>query len=470
MLKNQKPLGEKITANQIRDRTVAETLAFFFIFFVFWRLFFNSCTMQQSLKVKAVVVSLYFINAFYQTFPLTAYGKWLFDTLHMSPKTTNLYYTITFLPWQLKPLYGYISDKFALFSTHHKGYLIVCQIITAAMLILTATVVHSITGAFVVKLIDSSAEAFTQTLLGILIAELASGDVVESGHLQSWTSGIKNIASLIALVIGLPVYHQSDFNPTTVIFWTSICPLIGAAIAFISFSEPMIRHTELLEPSSIRETILPVALFLFLANAMPTDSDTWYQYTFSLFKTRTECIQYSSIAGMLGRLIACALYERFIVRMAGFKQTFVIAVVFSFIASLPRLLLSPPLVLPFGIDQCSFAVAESFFSSAAKQFVLLPMLVLATYTSPPKNRGFVYSIFIALLDFGGVVGGFISSWMVTALGISLDPETKLVSWDSLWIFTLITAMLQCSILLFLPLVSRAKDTRRLSAIEIEPLM
>ena len=42
------------------------------------------------------LLSLYFVHAFFLSFPMTAYGNWLFNVIHMSPATTSIYYGIAF--------------------------------------------------------------------------------------------------------------------------------------------------------------------------------------------------------------------------------------------------------------------------------------------------------------------------------------------------------------------------------------
>lgn len=430
------------------------------------------------------LLALYFLHAFFLTFPMTAYGEWLFQVIRMPPATTSIYYSVSFFPWNLKPLYGLISDNFPIAGYHRKSYIIVCEVGAALSLFYTGAFVDSITGAFVVKILDSVFEAFAQIMLGIFLVDLAAEDAtsVTSGKVQSLANGTKNAASIGALLLGIPVYKNKAVKPTTVICWTSAMPLVAAVVCMLVINETravsaphFTIHTGISITgaqsfwASLRESwssfkydvvrkfdlflpILPTMLFFFLCSALPGDGSIWYQYTFSLLEDQPECLQYMSLAGMVGRFLSCIMYAQWC-SGRNVRQVFFASTICSVIAGLPRLLLAPPLLAPehLPVSICTFSAAESFVTAFTSEFALLQLLVVATFYCPKSKEvhGLSYALYLSFMDFGGVVSGVATSGIVTLLGIEADPVTQVVNWDNLWVPVLVSACSQLFVLVFL---------------------
>ncbi|TYZ66412.1 hypothetical protein PybrP1_001308 [[Pythium] brassicae (nom. inval.)] len=439
--------------------------------------------------VPAGLLALYFLHAFFLTFPMTAYGEWLFQVVRMPPATTALYYSVSFLPWNLKPLYGLVSDSFPLGGYHRKPYIVLCEIGAALSLFYTGAFVTSVPGAFAVKLLDSVFEAFAQIMLGVFLVDLAAGDATGavSGRVQSLANATKNAASIAALVLGIPVYKDASLSPSRVICWTSALPLLAAGVCVVGIHETRsvsaARFTVdvALPPgadaASGRETfleslraswrafrydvahkyhlllpILPTMFFFFLCTALPGDGAVWYQYTFSLLAREPACLQYMSLAGMVARFLACLVYARWCTGRS-VRRVFVASTVCSVLAGLPRLLFAPPLLaatrLPVSV--CTFSAAESFVTAFTAEFALLQLLVVATFYCPADKHvhGLAYALYLSFMDFGGVVSGIATSGVVTLLGIVADPATQVVNWDHLWVLVLLSAGSQLFVLAFL---------------------
>ncbi|KDO28394.1 hypothetical protein SPRG_06632 [Saprolegnia parasitica CBS 223.65] len=426
------------------------------------------------------LLSLYFIQAFSLSFPMTAYISWVSDTIHMSPATTSFYYALTFFPWNLKPLYALLSDNVPLFGYHRKSYIVICEVISCVCILLTGLCVRSVTGAFLVKFLDSACEAFTQMMLGIVLVDVASGDREKSSNVQSWANAAKNGASIVALLAGIPVYAIKDLPATTVITWSSLIPLLGVLIAIYLLHEnksATLVATPTHHPSSLTELLsikwlalrttvarmlheqaayIPVMVFFFLCSALPSGGTVWYQYTYFLLKNELQCLQYSSLAGMVGRVVSCAIYAR-CTRGVGIRTVFGVSTVLMTLASLPQLLLAPPIdVASLPVDVCTFCAIESFVTAFAGEFALLQLLVVATTFCPRKKElhGLTYALYLSFMDFGGVVSAFFSALLVSALGITQDPVTYAIDYSNLWLLLVLGAIFQVAILAFLCLLPR----------------
>ncbi|KAJ0408061.1 hypothetical protein ATCC90586_003696 [Pythium insidiosum] len=465
-------------------------------------------TMSWAKKTPAVpyaLLALYFLHSFFMTFPMTAYGQWLFQVIHMPPATTTIYYAVTFFPWNLKPLYGLISDNFPIAGYHRKSYIVLCELGTALSFVVTGAFVSTIAGAFAIKMFDAICEAFSQIMLGIFLVDLAAHDSTSttSAKVQSWANGAKNGASIIALLIGIPVYKAQFLTPQAIISFTSLFPIIAVFVCMLGLQESRkpARPSQLgdmaaSEPSSMSHTaafclalregwhtfkadahkklrimkpILPTMMFFLLCSALPNDGTVWYQYTFSLLGDQPECLQYASLAGMVGRFLSCIMYAK-VCSGRNVRHVFLASTVSSVIAGLPRLLLTPP-VASLPVSVCTFCTVESFVTSFTAEFALLQLLVVATYYCPDNKEvhGLTYALYLSFMDFGGVLSGMLSSMVVTLLGIVPDPVTQIISWNNLWLLVLISAGGQLLVLLFLyVLPEKAHASAQTS--EYEPLL
>jgi hypothetical protein len=433
-------------------------------------------------RVPYALLALYFLHSFFMTFPMTAYGEWLFQVIHMAPATTTIYYSVGFFPWNLKPLYGLISDNFPIAGYHRKSYIIICEIGAALSLFVTGAYVSSIPGAFVVRVLDAIFEAFAQIMLGIFLVDLAAGDATSrsSAKVQSWSNGAKNLASIIALVVGIPMYKNKAIAPQSIISFTAVFPLLSAVVCAVGIQEARKATAEpMVEPQyemprtgcaafllairerwtgfrldataklAIMKPVLPTMVFFCLCSALPSDGTVWYQYTFSLLGDQPECLQYSSLAGMVGRFVSCIMYAK-VCSGRNVRHVFLASTVSSVLAGLPRLLLTPPVAnLPISI--CAFGTLESFITSFTAEFALLQLLVVATYYCPENREvhGLTYALYLSFMDFGGVLSGILSSVVVTALGITPDPVTQQVNWANLSLLVVMSAACQLLVLAFL---------------------
>lgn len=295
-------------------------------------------------RVPVALLALYFLHAFFQTFPMTAYGDWLFDVIHMPPATTTIYYSVAFFPWNLKPLYGLLSDTLPILGYHRKSYIMFCEIGAALSLFCTGAYVDSIAGAFVVRVLDAVFEAFAQIMLGVFLVDLAVGDPTSttSARVQSLANGTKNAASIAALVLGIPVYKDKNITPQQVISWTSLMPLIAAGVCLLGlYEEPTVASRSATSSSSVLSVddeeswwdsmrsswrafkrdlqykfevllpVLPAMLFFFLCSALPGDGMVWYQYTFSA--ARPARVRAVHVPGRHGRSVPVLLHVRALV-------------------------------------------------------------------------------------------------------------------------------------------------------------
>merc|ERR1719272_88369 len=104
---------------------------------------------------------------------MTAFFGWLNTDIKMSQEQQSNFYAVIFLPWVMKPLFGYISDVAPIYGYHRKPYLVICGLGSAACYVLTATVVKTPAVAFGVVFIRAIFNAFAELMVGTFLVDVA---------------------------------------------------------------------------------------------------------------------------------------------------------------------------------------------------------------------------------------------------------------------------------------------------------
>jgi hypothetical protein len=191
------------------------------------------------------VLAVYFLIAMTESLPLTAFSGWLNNDIKMSQEMQSNFYAVIFLPWVLKPLFGWISDTFPLYGYHRKPYLVLCGVGSAACYVLLATVVTTAPAAFGVTFVRAIFNAFSELMVGTFLADVAHRDISNTGSVQSWGVSARNAGSLVANLLAAGLYtctHNGAHEPAdrAVIGFTAILPLVCAVVS-LSIPERSIR-------------------------------------------------------------------------------------------------------------------------------------------------------------------------------------------------------------------------------------
>ena len=168
-----------------------------------------------------VILGMYAAVAAAETFPLTAFQGWLSPTgpIKMSLPEQSNYYSVIFLPWSIKPIYGLISDKLPIFGERRRPYIMLCGLGSAACYLVLALVVKDTTGAFVVTFIRATCNAFMELMIGTFMVDVSQRNLGNTGAIQAFATGARNVGSLLAYLVLAGIYscdppHGQPSNTT----------------------------------------------------------------------------------------------------------------------------------------------------------------------------------------------------------------------------------------------------------------
>ena len=163
---------------------------------------------------------------FVMAFPSVAVQMFLMDKI--SPVNTAITYGIISFPWCLKPLYGFVSDKYPLFDLGHRKPYIAWASLMLGFLYTFAYDFEENIVAFITCL--------TLISLYVCITDVCSDGITVSyakvetkkGITQTITWIASSFGSLVGFLFGGMLYQAT--NTKTVLNFTAILPMINTLV------------------------------------------------------------------------------------------------------------------------------------------------------------------------------------------------------------------------------------------------
>ncbi|HEX5021143.1 MAG TPA: hypothetical protein VFX54_10810, partial [Candidatus Binatia bacterium] len=125
----------------------------------------------EARRLAFVFAVVYFAQGMWYL-PNLSITFFLKDTLGLSAAQTATFFSITVIPWLIKPLYGLISDFVPLFGRRRKSYFLLTSGIAAAMgLILSMMGSYTYWGVVIFFTLMGLGLAFTDVLTDALMVE-----------------------------------------------------------------------------------------------------------------------------------------------------------------------------------------------------------------------------------------------------------------------------------------------------------
>jgi MFS family permease len=335
------------------------------------------------------------------------------DNFGLSAAQTATFFSITVIPWLIKPLYGLISDFLPLFGRRRKSYFLLTSGIAAAMGF-TLTVIGSYTYWKV-------AIFFTLMGLGLAFTDvLTDALMVENGQRLGLTGPFQAIqwaaisfASILVGIGGGWLAQQKFLSLTFLI--ASVFPVITLAMAIFLITEPRVeagerqfRETWAAIRGAIRSrTLWIVAGFIFFYNFSPSFGPALVYYAtdalhFSKILLGTlDSLSYAS--GMAGSALYFAFSKSF-----PFRYLIHFAIAAGVIATLAY----------FGYRSEASAVVLSLLFGGVAMFIQLTFLDLAARACPKQAEATFFALLMSVYNGAVQLSQITGGWLYDQLGFT----------------------------------------------------
>jgi len=397
------------------------------------------------------ILTVYFVQGILGLSRL-AVSFFLKDELLLSPVQVSALLGIVFLPWMIKPVFGFISDGLPIFGYRRRPYLILSGILGTASWVSLATIVHTSWAATLAIALSSLSVAMSDVIVDSLVVERARGESqAKAGSLQSLCWGASAIGGLItAYFSGLLLQY---FTTRTVFGITALFPLIVSGVAWLIAESPIstnhsnplpIKHQlKQLRLAITQKTIWLPTAFVFIWQATPNAESAFFYFSTNELHFEPEFLGRVNLVTSFASLAGVWIFQRYL-KSIPFRVIFAWSTVLSSMLGMTTLLLVTHTNRLLGIDDHWFSLGDSLILTVMGKIAFMPVMVLAARLCPSGVEATLFALLMSIFNSAGTVSQALGALLTYWLGITAT------NFDSLWLLVVITNL---STLLPLPFIN-----------------
>ena len=424
---------------------------------------------RQSLQIAGVGVTpeiaaiflVYFVQGI---LGLSRLAKEFFvkDELGLDPAAASLVFTVSSVPWLVKPLWGFISDAVPLFGYRRKSYLALCGVLGTVGGVALATVVKDVPGAAVAFTAGSLSTAFADVVIdGVVVARARLSDTKTApGALQSLCWGSAAFGGILS------AYYSGSLietHGTRFVFGiTALFPLLIAcaaalvredrqdsdldetddAVCFKNDIETDESRKESSDCDSLslasrvgemgltlwsvgkQRAIWAPTLFVFLWQATPNPGTAMFYFQTNELGFAPEFLGRVALARAVAALLGVGVYNAYF-KDVPLKKMFFWSAIAGTALGMTQLILVTGLNREWGIDDRLFSLGDSVVLTVLGEVSFLPVLVLAARVCPEGVEATLFAALMSVFNAGGVVSGALGAGLTKALGVTADDFENL---------------------------------------------
>jgi MFS family permease len=334
----------------------------------------------------------------------------VFKEAGLSAGQVATFFSISVVPWLVKPVYGLLSDFVPLFGYRRRSYVIMSSAL--ACLAAAAVVVLGGTGY------SSLAVLFTLMAFGLAVTDVITDAVmVENGRALGLTGAFQSVqwaaiygASIVVGLLGGYLAETRSLRATFAV--AAVFPAITCvmSLAFVrdtrtTLDAAALRRTgrAVLEAARSR-TVWLIAAFIFLFNFRPSFGPAFIYYQTDVLKFSQAFIGVLAAVQSVGFVAGALLYPAVSKRLP-LSRLVVLALTVTGGTTLFYLAYRDPWS----------AIAIDFSFGILAMLTQLVLLDLAAKACPPRVEGTFFALLMSVYNAGAqgsqVVGGYLYDWI-----------------------------------------------------------
>lgn len=382
------------------------------------------------------------------------------DVLKMQPASTQAFTALSNIPWDLKPIYGIITDTFPIAGYRRWPYLAICGI--AGCLCLWALAFFTLSPWITTLLMAGVAlcTAFPDVVTDAAVAQQSRTAPKLASDLQSLSWGSLAVGGLFGSGVSGAAVHSFGAQGSYLLVSVAPLMLIVAALALsenrlpktsLNFQFEALLRTLKLFGQTLRDPVLwKPALYIYLSQGSlcPDISEAmffWFTDHVSGPGFSEEFMGLVSAVGYLAMLIGVAGYNHWC-RSQTFRNMFLWPQIASSFIGLLDIIIVTRVNLRMHIPDRAFVLSDKAFTDAISKIQLMPILVLSARLCPIGIEGTVFAFLMSVCNFGNTSGSWFGALLLKWLHVQKDDYSRL------WLAVLIRSLMRLSPLLFLFLV------------------
>lgn len=342
------------------------------------------------------------------SFPGVATQFTMIDTLHFSPVEMTISMGIVSSPWTLKPIFGFISDKFEIFNWgRRRPYIAFSGLVGAFMYTQMKHYMTSKTGFITALTVISACICIADVCADSITVEHVKMEHIK-GNLQSSCWIARASGTLLGALFGGLAYNQ--LGAVAVFQIVAIMPLL---MSMLVWKLPRhVDHSEQLMRTFCMNFMqkMPLVMIFFCINLAPDYSVLYSYFLKAKLGYNPQQFAWLGVSSSTTFLLSMIVYKRcFIGKRA--SMTIIIGIFGSTIFRATQLFVVS-YTLPYFWLVLFDGVAESFFG----QLIMMPLIVKAAESCDDGVEGSIYALLMSMSNLSSIIG----DWLGGILGAMFD--------------------------------------------------
>lgn len=369
-------------------------------------------------------------------FPMVSVSLFLMQYLKASASDISFYYTIVFIPWNFRIIYGSISDRLPVLGLHRRPYLVVCYVALALLQLMYGVFVQSIQSAYAMGVCLSFFFAFSMTVLDAVSVDVVrafSVDVEVKNTMQKSTDvqSANMTFRTVGTVLGVSISGllSTQMSPREIIALTGVLPLISAVICILSpidhshdgslmpkKSVSAIARWPIVNVDRVKR-VAAAGFFILMYSSVPSTSVAFNSYLYNSLGISGEELYAVSQCSYAGSLIGTILYWISFRKTRDIRTAFAVSLIASLLCASSRLLVLQ------GWTSIYYICGQEMLISASARLALMPVLVYACKSASLlenlMTEGFLFGLFISFQAWGGTLSGILSGLISSQFDLNI---------------------------------------------------
>lgn len=391
---------------------------------------------------------------------MTFYYK---DDLGLLPAQVATLGSLAMIPWSIKPIYGFLSDRQPIWGYRRKPYLFLAGLMGAAGYFSLATWVDSFGKAAFALLISGMGFALADVIVDGIVAEKSRNQKV-AGKLQSiCRAAIMTGALTVAYLSGILV---ESIGPRNVFFLTGTLPLLTSVLALVITEEGTgvklfsLKETWKKLKSAISKELLWAVAFMFVWRATPSSGGGLSYFMIDELQFDAEFFGRLSLISHAMGIVGVLIFRKWLLAIS-LRKLFFWIIVASVVLSLPTIGLVYGWYEYVGMSPRLFAMADTLISAPLTEIGFIPLMVLTARLCPKGIEATMFAILASIMNIGLAVSDLGGAWLLSMFDVHQATGTLAANYSGLdkvlWI-AILSSFLPMPFLKKLPDVRTADDT------------
>ena len=380
------------------------------------------------------------------------------EDLRLTIVQVQLLGSLSVVPWSIKPLYGFLSDRRPIWKLRRKPYLVLAGLLGAVGYFLLAFWVRDFKGAALAVILSGIGFALADVIVDGIVAE-RSRTQKEAGRLQSLCRASLMVgALLVAYLSGILV---ESLGPRLVFVLTGCLPLLTAGLALLISEEPAVMQVFDWKDTwrKFKAALNPTILW-----STPGTGGAFNYFVIDELHFTPEFFGQLTVVSRVMAIVGIVIFRKWLLKLP-LRHLFAGIMIASVILSLPAFGLIYGWYNLLGVSPQFFALADEFVSAPLTEIAMLPMLVLVARVCPKGIEATMFALLASVMNIGLIVSDLGGAWLVSLFDIRQATETVAANYvhlDKVLLIAVLSSFLPWPLLRFLP------DTRATGDLLFEP--